>query len=172
MTKARHCEKLSSISKLDSLGMVAVKPIEFRITSPIPYINLATPVLYKLNSYKTLNESQYVSKFENRLSKLRTGAEDELTQMDATLIEEEITNRNVEIYSVPLKEELTHAHHLATTSTSNKQNTISDETSIKNKKIIDLIPSKKLSEPSEYSAMHIFVILSSFFSGNSQVLSK
>lgn len=78
--QARHCEKLSSISKLDSLGPVAVKPIEFQINLPVPYVNLAVPVNYKLNSYKPITENNYVPRHENRVFKLRTGAEDELIQ--------------------------------------------------------------------------------------------
>jgi hypothetical protein len=139
------------------LGHVAVKPIEFKIKSPTPFINLATPILYKLNSYKMVHDSQYVSKFENRLSKLRTGAEDELTQIDSTLIETEKTSRKVE---EPIKEESNQEFRAdASPATLNKQNlTDETETSIKNKKIIDLNPSKKLSQPNEYSSMHIFVI--------------
>ena len=104
-----------------------------------------------------VHDSQYVSKFENRLSKLRTGAEDELTQIDSTLIETEKTSRKIE---EPIKEESNQGIHAdASQPTSNNQNlTDETETSIKNKKIIDLTPSKKLSEPNEYSAMHIFVI--------------
>ena len=142
--------------------MVAVKPIEFVIKSPTPYINLTTPVLYKLNAYKIIHENQYISKFENRLSKLRRGAEDELTQIDSTLVEKDNINRKVEnsheeVASSGEKSNLNKS--AVSASTSSKQKTL-EEANSKDvvKKIIDLIPSKQLSTPSEYSSMHIFVI--------------
>ncbi len=141
---------------MDSLGLVAVKPIEFKIKSPTPFINLATPVLYKLNSYKMIHENQYVSKFENRLSKLRTGADDELTQIDSSLINAENKAKKVE---EPFKEELKQEKNVQLPMPMTNSENITDESINRNKKIIDLIPSKKLSQPSEYSAMHIFVIL-------------
>ena len=42
--KVRHYEKLSSISKLDSLDLVAARPIEFKVKTPTPFSNLAIPV--------------------------------------------------------------------------------------------------------------------------------
>lgn len=130
-----HCEKLASISKLDSLGHVAVKPIEFKIKMPTPLVQLTTPVLYKLNCYKEINENRYISRFENRISKLRSGAEDELMTIDSTT-----TTTTTLVTEISVKEEeQTKPAELA-----------------KNKKIVDLTPSPHLSLPQEYSAMHIF----------------
>ena len=74
--KARHYEKMNSIAKLDSLGQVAVKSLDFHIKDQIPYIGLAVPVCYKLNNYKKVEENNYVPVQEKRLFTLRKGAED------------------------------------------------------------------------------------------------
>lgn len=103
-----------------------------------------------------IHENQYVSKFENRLSKLRTGADDELTQIDSTLINAENKATKTE---EPFKEELKQEKNVQLPMPMTNSENITDELINRNKKIIDLIPSKKLSQPSEYSAMHIFVIL-------------
>lgn len=122
--EAKHCEKLTSISKLDSLGCVAVRPLEFQIQSETPYLNLAVPVLYKLNSYKPSLENYFVPKHESRIQKLRVGAEDELTQID----------------SVP--------------SAKTKSKTQTEQTTTQ---ILDLNPSKELSQPPQFHPLHIFV---------------
>jgi hypothetical protein len=168
--KARHCEKLLSISKLDSLGMVAVKPIEFQIKLETPFINLATPIHYKLNSYRQLTQNNYVAKHENRLLKLRTGAEDELTQIttdispppptitmqtpvstkisanqsrDMGMMASQQTQRNLKSSTTAIYDKLS--------SVSNNNQKVSSTT------IIDLKPSKKLALPVDYSPLHIFV---------------
>lgn len=132
--KVRHYEKLNSISKLDSLGPVAVKSIDFHLKAQIPFVNLAVPVCYKLNNYKQMDENNYVPIHEKRLMSLRKGAEDELTQIDTSLIKTNKTETKVKIKeeAKPVKEST---------------------------KIIDLVPLKQLSEPCDYSPMHIFVIL-------------
>lgn len=128
--KSRHYEKLNSISKLDSLGPVATKSIDFNIKAQTPFINLAVPVCYKLNNYKKVDENNYVPIHEKRLMQLRRGAEDELTQIDSNLI-------NKTEPKTKLKE---------------SQEKVKETT-----KIIDLVPLKQLSEPCEYPPMHIFV---------------
>jgi hypothetical protein len=168
--KARHCEKLLSISKLDSLGMVAVKPIEFQIKLETPFINLATPINYKLNSYKQLTHNNYVARHENRLLKLRTGAEDELTQIttdiaapppsvtmqtpvltkisvnhDVGLMSSQQTQRNLKSGVTALYDKLSSVSNV------NNNQKVSSTT------IIDLKPSKKLALPVDYSPLHIFV---------------
>ena len=135
--KVRHCEKLLSISKLDSLGSVAVKPIEFYVQAQVPYSNLALQMNYKLNSYKKDPINKFVSKHETRLFSLRKGAEDELTQIDKSLLK----------ISKPLKK----AGFLSDKKVDILSG-VSNET-----QIIDLIPSPQLSKPIEYSPMHIFV---------------
>ena len=147
--QARHCEKLASISKLDSLGTVATKPIEFQVKSPVPYINLTTPICYKLNLYNELSGTSFVSKFENRISKLRTGAEDELTQIDSIKKNERVkTNSTVRQHAIESK-----AESYKKSPESQSIHSHEDKTTA----IIDLVPSKHLSEPTEYPAIHIFV---------------
>lgn len=156
--KVRHYEKLSSISQLDSLDTVAVRHIEFSIKAQIPYSTLAIPVTYKLNTYNQANSNFYVSKHENRLLALRQGAEDELTQIDANLIrvssdpdqklESEVPLNINNI--APKEEDVIRAVQIESSTDVNSEGT----------KIIDLDPSLQLSEPIEYSPMHIFVSFS------------
>ena len=79
--QARHCEKLQSISKLDSLGAVAVKSIDYEVKLPVPYANLAIASQYRLNEYKMQVENSYVPKQESRMIRLRVGAEEEMTKI-------------------------------------------------------------------------------------------
>ena len=139
--KARHCEKLESILKLDSLGAVAVKTIDFDVPHETPYIGLAIPVNYKLNSYRALSESSYVPKFEQRWAKLRLGAEDELSH-------HQVVAKSVEKTTTTSKSEPTKV--VASTS---RENTVVSQ----QPKIVDLVPGKHLSEPIEYPPFHIFV---------------
>lgn len=133
--KARHYEKMNSIANLDSLGLVATKSIDFHIKPQIPFINLAVPVCYKLNEYKKVEDNNFVPVFEKRLISLRKGAEDELTQIDSNL---KTSTSEADKQSLDMKQEEKEIVHEKT-------------------KIIDLVPLKQLSEPCEYSAMHIFV---------------
>lgn len=132
--KARHCEKLDSILKLDSLGLVAVKPIDFDAATAavagtdMPYINLTVAVQYKLNSYAPLEASStYVPRFEQRLAKLRIGAEDELSYFYPGDVGQASSSPSTSARSVP--------------------------------KIIDLEPGKHLSEPVEYPPFYVFVCI-------------
>ncbi|CAF0716214.1 unnamed protein product [Brachionus calyciflorus] len=124
--KAKHCEKISSITKLESLGLVAVRPIDFQVQQETPYVNLAIPVLYKLNTYKAANENFFVPKHEGRLMKLRSGAEDELTQIDSAAFE------NTPVLKSKAKNE------------------------IQLTQILDLNPSKELTQPSQFHPLHVF----------------
>ena len=139
---------------MDSLGAVAVKPIEFHIKAQIPFVDLAVPICYKLNEYQIHSENNYIPKYENRLFKLRSGAEDELTQIDAIIIRPNVaisakshtkSNQNVD---------KSNQMSATTHSTSSSSPLAKYET-----QIIDLTPSKQLSEPLDYSPMHIFVNL-------------
>lgn len=152
--QARHCEKLSSISKLDSLSTVAVKPIEFQVISPVPYINLTTPICYKLNLYNELSGSNFVSKFENRINKLRSGAEDELTQIDSISKKNERAKTNSTVRATDNK-----SNHSNKTESYQKSANLSENQSVHSHEtaIIDLTPAKNLSEPTEYPPIHIFV---------------
>ena len=116
--QTRHFEKLSSISKLDSLGPVAVRPLEFQVKTDTPYLNLAVPILYKLNSYKPLLDNFFVPKYESRIKNLRIGAEDETTQVHSA-------SSNIGSENSP--------------------------------QILDLNPSKELTEPPRFHPLHIFV---------------
>lgn len=148
-----------SISKLDSLGLVAVKPIEFQIKLETPFINLATPIVYKLNSYKQLTQNNYIAKHENRLLKLRTGAEDELTQITTdiapppesiifqTPVSSAVINQVRDVGLMPSQQ------------TQRNISSISNNQKASTTTIIDLKPSKKLSLPVDYSPFHIFVRL-------------
>ncbi len=146
---ARHCEKLSSVLHLDSLGLVAVRPNTFNYKLDKIYLNLSTPINYKLNSYGC-RMSKYVLKDEN-LVKLRSGADDEYTKIDTDVAS-----------SFNLKEE-----------TQNKQNKLQKGFKEKDKpnqlfdkesKIIDLIPAERLSETPNYPSYHIFVRCSIIYS--------
>lgn len=126
---------------------MAVKPIEFQIQTETPYINLAVAVNYKLNAYKPTYENNYVPKHESRLFKLRTGAEDELTQIDSIPIAPVQNSKNPKQFESA-------AHSTPTDLKTFRPITSND---VKPTQIIDLVPSKQLSEPVEYSPMHIFV---------------
>ena len=141
-----------SISKLDSLGAVAVKPVEFHIKAQIPFVDLAVPIWYKLNEYKVENENNYIPKHENRLFRLRTGAEDELTQIDSNMIRptKDTANKNPAMSAQSKKVTMEKSTKSLSASTGSKPET----------QIIDLVPSKQLSEPVDYSPMHIFVFIS------------
>jgi hypothetical protein len=106
---------------------------------------MSVPVNYKLNDYKSFTDNFYVPKFENRIMKLRSGAEDELTQIDSMSIIMPVSNKDK----------------------SKKETLSNNESGINNNKkdaeahfaqIIDLKPSKQLSQPVEYPPIHIFVI--------------
>lgn len=105
--QARHFEKLSSISKLDSLGSVAVRPLEFQVKTDTPYLNLAIPILYKLNSYKPSLDNFFVPKHESRIKNLRIGAEDETTQLDSTSPDNTTENSSPQILDLNPSQELT-----------------------------------------------------------------
>ncbi len=172
--KARHCEKLLSISKLDSLGMVAVKPIEFQIKLETPFIDLATPIHYKLNSYKQLTHNNYVARHENRLLKLRTGAEDELTQITTDIVPQPPSlatqtpistkiSANIQSRDIGLMSSQQTQRNLKSGTTaiydklSSVSNVNNDNQKVSTTTIIDLKPSKKLAIPVDYSPLHIFV---------------
>lgn len=153
--KVRHYEKLSSIAQLNSLDIVAVRHIEFNVKAQIPFSSLAIPVTYKLNAYSQDNSNFYVSKHENRLLALRQGAEDELTQIDANLIKsscdadhkpESDLTLNINNIS-PNEDDVLRVVQEESSTNANNEST----------KIIDIDPSLQLSEPIEYSSMHIFV---------------
>lgn len=162
--KARHCEKLESVLKLESLGAVAVKPLDFDVPIETPYIDLAIPVNYKLNAYRPLFDSTYVPKYEQRLQKLRSGAEDELTHQTTT------TTTTTAARSMS-------SHSKSTMSTKQQDNqsisvgqpkTVSETPSTEladrsAPRIVDLVPGKYLTEPVEYPPMHIFVSIADFF---------
>jgi len=140
--KARHCEKLSSVLRLDSLGLVAVRPNQFNYKQDKIFLNLSTPITYKLNSYGC-QMNKYVLKDENML-KLRSGADDEFTKIDSDIassfkLKEETQEKNVQIQTQHLEKE--------------KPNQLLNKES----KIIDLIPAKRLSETANYPSYHIFV---------------
>ncbi len=103
--------------------MVAVRPVELSVHRRVAYAGLAIPVGYKLNGYGAERGAGFVPKHEVRL---RQGAEDELTQIDAGMMKKE----EVEVSAS------------------------AEETSTR---IIDLVPAAQLSEPADYSPMHIFV---------------
>lgn len=140
--KAKHCEKLSSVLHLDSLGCVAVRPNQFNYKQDKIYLNLSTPINYKLNSYGC-QMSKYVLKDENML-KLRSGADDEYTKIDSDVassfkVKEEALDKKVESQNKHAEKE--------------KPNQLVHKES----KIIDLIPGKRLSETANYPSYHIFV---------------
>jgi len=113
-----------------------------------PYINLAIPVHYKLNSYRPLFESSYVPRYEQRLVKLRVGAEDELSH--------QILNTSTRVEKPSRKENQTKtAKGLNSEKTAVEADTA--KTATEATKVIDLVPGKHLSEPFEYPPMHIFV---------------
>jgi len=127
--KARHYEKLSSISRLESLDMVAVRPVDLQVCHQVPFANLAIQVAYQLNCYGKDNcKNVFVPKHDTRFNALRQGAEDELTKIDVGLVQLVLSEPEVAV-----KEDAT--------------------------KIIDLKPAPELAEPIEYSPMHIFVSL-------------
>lgn len=128
--------------------------MEFNVQSEIPYINLAVPVLYKLNFYKPTYENIYVPMHDNRLFKLRNGAEDELTQIDSI---------NNKLATSKEKEDLSHVK-----SSSFKIKDVKSfraSTSLENvlSQIIDLKPAKQLVEPLDNNPLHIFVFITSIF---------
>jgi hypothetical protein len=136
--KARHCEKLDSALRLDSLGSVAVKTIDFYVPIEVPYINLAVPVQYKINAYRPLFENNYVPKHEHRLGKLRTGAEDELSQIESAVVET--------IIKRPSHKSIQSSPAVTTEAKTTEAN-----------RIVDLTPAKELHEPIDYPTMHVFV---------------
>ncbi len=153
----RHCEKLQSISKLDSLGMVAVKPLEYHVPVEVPFISMAIPVNYKLNAYKPFTDNYYVPKHEERVGKLRMGAEDELTQIDTLSI------MPIAAEKPRLEQDEPHAAKSSRKEASFK-NKIKEEpkaekpeTAVHQTQIVDLRPSKWLCEHVEYPPIHIFV---------------
>jgi len=103
--------------------MVAVRPVELAVQRRVACAGLAIPVGYKLNGYGAERGAGFVAKHEVRL---RQGAEDELTQIDAGVMN---------------KEEVEVSASAGESST----------------RIIDLVPAGQLSEPADYSPMHIFV---------------
>ena len=153
--KVRHYEKLSAISKLDSLETVAVKPIEFQIKAQIPFSTLAIPVTYKLNNYSQENVELYVPKHENRLLALRQGAEDELTQIDSNLVRNSLSKQNTQEEADETNDIVNNIIPKAISLMEEppKKEVLEKEGT----KIIDLEPSPQLSQPIEYSPMHIFV---------------
>ena len=120
------------------MGLVAVKPIEFSIKTETPYVNLGVPKNYTLNNYKHIADSQYVPKFENRISKLRKGAEDELIQVDIK------TSNKPTTVTESRKESAVESDNTVTTSSP---------------MIIDLEAPSYLTQPIEYPKLHIFVRL-------------
>ena len=92
---------------------------------------------YKLNNYKRDIVNTFVSKHETRLFALRKGAEDELTQIDHSLLKI-IKPQKIAELNWDKKVDIPSG--------------IANET-----QIIDLVPSPQLSKPIEYSPMHIFV---------------
>lgn len=150
--KVRHYEKLSSISKLDSLDTVAVRPIEFDVKEKVPFANLAIPVTYKLNKYNQESSSLYVPKHETRLFSLRQGADDELTQIDAGLNKSLVLKAEESLSVIDTVSEVKSAE------LSPSMKSMEFAKNKKETKIIDLVPSPQLSEPIDYSPMHIFVI--------------
>lgn len=170
--QARHCEKLQSISKLDSLGPVAVKSIDYEVKLPVPYANLAIPSQYRLNEYKMHVENSYVPKQESRVLKLRVGAEDELTQIDTTVVSNNLDSYSnllpkTESKQQQLKESTTKPtvskktavakqsnlkHQASTKPIESTSTAIATESNNTNKQlvapeIIDLKPSRELYEP-------------------------
>ena len=145
--KVRHYEKLSSIAQLDSLDTVAARPLEFSVKASIPFASLAIPVTYRLNGYGRGESARaYVARHEGRWLSLRRGAEDELTQIDAGLVER----------MAPEKEEEEEEEEASQPLDGRVEVAIKDGNEA-GAKIIDLEPSHQLSEPVEYSPMHIFV---------------
>lgn len=135
--------------KLDSLGTVAVKSLDFDAPAETPYIGLAIPVQYKLNSYNSLIESNYVPKYEQRLQKLRTGAEDELTHQTTA------RRTSIQTKTGGEKSNKTDPGKQANLEKSQTSKATSEPTT----RIFDLVPGKHLTEPIEYPPMHIFVSL-------------
>ena len=86
-----------------------------------------------------MEDNNYVPLFEKRLITLRKGAEDELTQIDSNLISKQQSSSKTDP---------------KVTVESGKQD---EKVHVTKTKIIDLVPLKQLSEPCDYSAMHIFV---------------
>lgn len=158
--KARHCEKLQSISKLDSLGQVAVKPIEFQIKTATPYANLNVPVLYKLNEYKPLTENNYVPKYENRVLKLRCGAEDELTKFDSVQYARLLPAKDADkTFNESVDESKTKSKHVAEPAVETSRAQMAQQAQPEGPQIIEFKPLKDLHQPFDYPPMHIFVRL-------------
>jgi hypothetical protein len=138
---------LKIFKRLDALGYVATRPIEFSLNVEIPYATLVIPQNYKLNSYETSKDTFYVPKYEERISKLRTGAVDEYMSADfQPLIEQIKEQKNI----------VNKTRRIAFT------DTIDQEEALLQPKVIDLAPPLYLAEPVEYPDMTIFVS-SSFF---------
>lgn len=123
--------------------MVAVKSIDFQMPTETPFLNLAVPIQYKLNSYKDLAENNYIPRHENRIMKLRTGAEDELSQVSSSFSSKLIAFKDSQ---QGFKKNVNRGEEDA--SKSESQTTTS---------IIDISPGKNLSEPVDYPPLHIFV---------------
>jgi hypothetical protein len=159
----RHCEKLQSISKLDSLGMVAVKPIEYQVPVEVPFISMAIPVNYKLNAYRPFTDNYYVPKHEGRILKLRMGAEDELTQIDTLSIMPVAAADKHEKHEPHApkssRKEAAHKHKVR----EEPKVVAQPEATVHQTQIVDLKPSKWLCEHVEYPPIHIFVNINSKF---------
>ena len=163
----RHCEKLQSISKLDSLGTVAVRPLELKLHVEVPFIGLAIPVNYKLNAYRPFTDNHYVPKQESRILKLRMGAEDELTQIDTLsimpiaerkneteVIDEIVTKTTKEKNAAPNKSKDEEASKASQSGEDNAQKQKNNANHIQ---VVDLRPSKSLCKPVDIPPIHIFV---------------
>jgi hypothetical protein len=134
---------------LDALGAVAVKSIEFSMQTETPFVNLTVPKNYLLNNYKVITDSQYVSKYDNRINKLRKGAEDELIQVDIK------TKKSAK----PIVEKKQNEFLHSTQSFANQESPLSIESSSSGPEIIDVEVPSYLTEPIQYPPMHIFVNL-------------
>lgn len=148
---------------MDALGLVAVKPIEFSIKTETPYVNLAVPKYYKLNDYNVITETKYVSKFENRINKLRKGAEDELIQVDTS---SKSNSTKVDKKAEKLAERADFLRNHSSKIDLNEivkdnKETVTTESVVESDssgpQIIDLEAPAFLAQPIEYPPMHIFV---------------
>ena len=150
--QARYCEKLSSITKLDSLGLVAVKSIDFQVPHKIAFVAPATPVHYKLNAYRALSDNNYVTRHETRLHNLRKGAHDELTNDTAPAAPSQTVVKIAALVETASTSSLAHVAQssLSKTSETHTANTFVPET-------INPKPPDRLVQPANYPPLHIFV---------------